>query len=175
MSKFKNFRFDLPIMFCAIAIIGVIVALTKTIKHDLDEANRPRLHVYAICYNLQKRTDFPLIRMIHYVVHFPGHPQKRTDVYVDDCSGVEPGFLNTVNPGGSKTFYYAMEPGLINNATTSTYSMITGRMQANFDLLKMQVAEHFDMSQLDWRPDQSGNKIFSLDIKLPGDFTTALP
>lgn len=176
MGIFKNFRFSLPIMFCAIAIIGVIVALTKTIKQDLAEANRPTLHVYAVCYYSPNQDRPPsLNRIIYYEVHFPGHPSQRTDRYVDDCTDVEPGFLNKVFPGGSATTYIAIEPGLFGNPTTINSPMITGRMQANFGLLKIYIADHYDMRQIHWRPDSSGAKIFSLDLKLPGHFATAEP
>jgi hypothetical protein len=174
MGKFKDFRFDLPIMFCLLAIIAVTVYLVKAVKLKFDEAARSILHVDAVCYTMPNRPDWPPIRSIHYSVSFPGLPNKPSDFYTDDCTGVEPGFLNHVNATGSSTLHVAMEPGLVTQAL-STHPPITERMQSNFELLKKHLAEQLDVNKFDWQPGPPERHVFRYTIKLPGDFPTALP
>jgi hypothetical protein len=171
MGKFKNIRFDLPIMFCLIVIFAVVVYMVKAVKSKIDEANRPTLQVYAISQDRLYRPDLPPLRSIRYSVNFPGLPNQPSDEYVDDCTNQEPGFLHKVRPAGSVTTYLA-EPGIVTNPMAN---LITERMYANFERLKKHLAEHRDVSQIDWSQAKSGQGIFNLTIKLPADFPTALP
>lgn len=174
MVTFKNIRFDLPIMFCMIMILAVTVYFVKAVKFKFDEAARPVLHVYAVSYVLPNRPDWPPVRTIRYSVSFPGLPKKPSDFYTDDCTGVEPGFLNHVKPSGSGPTYYVMEPGLVTNAISS-HPAIPERMQVNFELLKKHLAEQLDVNNFDWQPGLPERHVFSFTIKLPADFPTALP
>jgi hypothetical protein len=151
-------------------LCATIICIYKSLAIFSEEKNRPRLRVFAHTYVLPNRADLPPIRIIGYSVSFPG---RFTDLYVDDCTGVEPGHLNKVQPGSSSTLYYADESGL-KTQTSANLPQISTRMNRNFEILKQVLAKEVDIENLDWSK-SPGTYVFDIVIQLPDDFPTALP